>query len=347
MADAYFAASLARCLPNMSSSTQAHEPVLPLRTARPAPRFFGPALLLLCTLTPCAFSAQAEPKVPVTVNDVEQKIEKGDIEVFVKVTGISTAQDSYDVFSPFDGRIEDVQVELFGLVGPNDIMARLVSTEMAALLDSSSAGNKSQMEKRWKGEYDYYPIKPEFPGIVTNIYAPARTKVYKGDRLFTVAKKVVVVGKNLDRLYSPLAPGMTAELTYGKDDSLKFEATLLNFLPLKDDPDFSRLWLEADGLQRGIRIGEQFNGRLLVGRSENTLIVPKKTLFKETPPKTPSLKEAPPKKADRQYLILEVETGLETEDRIEILKPGMHFIDPENFEIKRKDKPDGKTKKAD
>jgi hypothetical protein len=312
----------------MNSSTQDRAPALPLWAAR----LFMPALLLVSVPARPVFSAQAAPDAPVTVNDVEQKIERGTIEVFVKVSGISTAQDSYDILSPFDGRIEDVQTELFRLVGPNDTMARLVSTEMAALLDSSSEENKSQMEKRWKNVYDYYPIKPDFPGIVTNVYAPPRTRVYKGDRLFTVAKKVVVVGKNLERLYSPLTPGMTADLTYGKDDGLKLEATLVNFLPLKDNPNFSRLWLEVEGLQHGIRIGEQFNGTLLVGRSDNTLIVPKKTLFR---------------KSGRQYLIMEVETGLVSEDKIEILKPGMHFIDSNYFEIRKKDKPDGKNQKAD
>jgi hypothetical protein len=316
----------------MKLCKQDHAPVLRLRIARRSARLFGHALLLLCALAPCAFSAPAGPDLTVTVDDVEQMIERGSIEVAVKVTGISTAQDSYDVLSPFDGRIEDVQAELFRLVEPNVTMARLISTEMAALLDSASATNKSQTEKRWKNIYDYYPIKPEFPGIVTNIYAPAGTRVYKGDRLFTVAKKVVVVGKNLERIYSPIAHGITADLVYGKDDSLKLEATLVNFLPLKDNPNFSRLWLEVDGLKHGIRIGEQFNGTLLVGRSDNTLIVPKKTLFR---------------RSGRQYLIMEVETGLISEDKIEILKPGMHFIDSNYFVIKKKDQTDGKNKKTD
>jgi hypothetical protein len=269
---------------------------------------------------------------PVTVDDVVKTIERGDIEVYTKVTGLSTAQDTYDVFAPFDGRVEDIMTEIFDLVGKEDAMARMVSTEMAALLDSSSEESKSQTEKRWKGVFDYYPIKPEFPGVVTSIYVQPRTRVHKGDRLFTLAKRVVVVGKNLEPLYSTLAPGMSADLIYGKDDSVKLKATLVNFMALKETPRLNRLWLEVDGLRSGIRIGEQFNGYLLVGRSENTMLVPRKMLFE---------------KAGRQYLIMEVETGLVTEQQTEILRPGMHFIAPDYFEIRKKEKPDGKTKKTD
>ena len=241
------------------------------------------------------------------------RILKGDIEVYTKVTGISTAQDTYEVYAPFDGRVESVMVDLFDLVGEKDVIARVVSTEMAALLDSSSEENKKQTEKRWKSVYDYFEVKPEFQGIVTNIYVDPRSRVYKGDRLFTVAKKVVVIGKNTEPLYSTLAPDMTAELVYGKDDSVKLKATLANFMRLKNSPRFNRLWLEVDTLRSGIRIGEQFDGYLFIGRSEATLLVPRPALFE---------------RSGRTYLIMEVVTGLATETQTEVLKPGLHFINP-------------------
>ena len=298
----------------------------------------GAASACLLIYAACAAFAADKYKPPVTVDAAEQEIQKGNIEVSVKVTGISTAQDAYDIFAPFDGRVEEVIAELFDMVEPKEAMARMVSTEMAALLDSSSAENKKQTAARWKSVYDYYDVKPEFKGIVTNIYVTPKTKVYKGDRLFTVAKKVVIVGKNTEQLYSPLAPGLTAELFYVKDNSLSLDAKLTNFMRLKDSQRFNRLWLEVAELKDGIKIGEQFDGTLLVGRSENTLLVPKKTLF-----------ELPGETSGRQYLIMEVETGLVSENQVEILKPGMHFINPAYFEIKKveKEKPDGKAKKTD
>lgn len=270
----------------------------------------------------------------ITVGDVERTIKKGDIEVLTKVTGLATARDAYDVYAPFDGRIEDVMVELLDLVDADAVLARMVSTEMAALLDSSGEGSRKQTAKRWEGVYEYYSIKPESQGIVTNIYAKPKASVYKGDRLFTVAKKVVIIGKNTEKLYSNLAPGMTAELACGKNSDIKIKATLTNFIPLKDSPHFNRLWLEASALRGGIRIGEQFDGYLFVGRSEGAQLVPRTALFE---------------KFGRKYLIMEMETGLSTADRTEILKPGLHFITPQYPETGKtfKEKADGKNKKTD
>jgi len=278
-------------------------------------------------------SRAAEPAAPVMVGQTEQVIEKDDLEVYTKVTGLSTAQDTYDIYAPFDGRVEDIMVELLSLVSVDTVLARVVSTEMAALLDSSGEDSKEQTKKRWQGIYDYHPIKPEFQGIVTNIYVEPKTKINRGDRLFTVAKKVAIVGKNTEKLYSKLAPGMTAELVYGKDSDIKLKATLVNFMRLKESPYFNRLWLEVTALRSGIRIGEQFDGYLLVGKSENTLLVPRTALME---------------KSGRKYLIMEVETGLSTESQIEVLKPGMRFISFQHPKAEKaaEKKTDGTIKKS-
>ena len=288
--------------------------------------------LLLAALYVPALRAAPAPAKPAPDRYAELRMETGLIEVRVKVTGIATAQDSYDIFADFDGRVEDVQAKVFDLVTPEGEMAKLASTEMAALMDSASPGTKDQMENRWKGVYDYQPVKPEFHGIVTAVHVSPKERVRKGDRLFTVAKKVVLIGKNTEKLYSRLSPGMTAELADRKDGWLKLRTKLVNSIPLKDDPHFSRLWLEVDGLQRGIRIGEQFDGILTVGRNEAAMVLPKQYVFNDS---------------GKRYVVLEVETGLESEDKVELLRRGSRFISSEELGITRKDGQNGKAKKND
>lgn len=288
--------------------------------------------LCLCASVLCALTgagAAAPNASPVMVSELEDEIKRGDIDVFAKVTGFSTVQDTYDIYAPFDGRVEEVMTELFTLVTPEDAVSYLVSTEMAALLDSSSGGSRKQTEKRWKDVYDYYAVKPEFEGIVNNIYVKPKARVYKGDRLFTVAKKVVIIGKNIEPLYTKLATGMTAELVYAKDTEVKLKGILVNFMRIKESPYFNRLWLEVTALRNGLKIGEQFNGYLSVGRSEDTLLVPRTALFE---------------KFGRKYLIMEVETGLSNDQETEVLKPGLHFIKPI---IPKPERPYGKNKKSD
>lgn len=280
-------------------------------------------LTVFCLVSACSAYAQSPDKepnsapavstAPIIISGLERELKKSDIEVYSKMTGIATAQDTYDVFAPFDGRVEEVMAELFDFITPQNTAARLVSTEMAALLDSTTPEEKKQTERRWRDVYKYHDIKPDKQGIVANVYIKPKDKVYKGDRLFTVARKVVIVGKNAEPLYSPLAPGMTAEMQYARDPSIKLKTTLASFIPVQGSSRDARVWLEALDLRDGILIGERFNGYLFVGRSENARLAPRTALIE---------------KNGRKYLILEVETGLSTEAETELLKTGLHFLSP-------------------
>lgn len=258
----------------------------------------------------------------------QHNIKTGDIAVYTPVTGITTAQDTYDIFAPFDGRIEELQVEVFSFVTPKTVLTRMVSTEMAALLDSSSEESRKQTERRWQDVYSYTQITPETPGVITNIYIEPRTRINKGDRLFTVAKKVVVVGKNTEPLYSKLAPGMTASVEHARSPDSKFETKLVNFLRLKGSNLTYRLWLEVLDLKDGIKIGEQFNGILTVGKSGNAMLLPRKHMIES---------------GGRRFLVTEIQTGLETAEEVEILGHSSLYLEPVRPAAETKD---GKTKKA-
>jgi len=258
---------------------------------------------------------------------VQKNIKKGTIEVYTPVSGIATAQDTYEVFATFDGRVEDLQVELFDFVTPKTLLARMVSTEMAALLDSSTEGERRQTEQHWEELYKFFPVRPENQGIITNIYVSPKTKVNKGDRLFTIARKVVVIGRNTGALYDPLAKGMTAELADARDPDRKLRTVLRDFIPIKSSPRFSRLWLDVADIREGIRIGQQFDGRLLVGKSEDTMLVPRGDLIEY---------------GGRRFMLTEVTTGLETADEVELLGHTSLYL---SQAPSAPEKSDGKTKK--
>lgn len=258
---------------------------------------------------PAAPAAPAVSTAPV-ITDIPVDIKKGLIEVFTPVNGVTTAHETYDIYAPFDGRLEELRAELFNFVTPQTVLGRMVSNEMAALLDSSSEGNRKQTERRWQDVYKFYDIKPEFQGIVTNVYAAPRTQVYKGDRLFTISRKVIVIGKNTRKLYSAMAPDMTAEVKHFRTGEA-FSTRLTNFIPLKDSKYFNRLWLEVTDLKQGIRVGEQFDGTLLIGRNPDARIVPRRDLLQIN---------------GKKYLLLEVQTGLMTEEEAEITRVSERYL---------------------
>jgi hypothetical protein len=260
----------------------------------------------------------------------QHSIRTGEIVVYTPVTGISTAQETYDIFAPFDGRVEEVQTEMFSFVTPKSILARMVSTEMAALLDSSSEESRKQTERRWQDVYSFSEVKPETEGVVTNVYIEPRTRVNKGDRLFTVAKKVVVIGKNTETLYSRLAPGMTAKVKHLRTEA-EFDTTLINFLRVKGAPGFYRLWLEVKDLKNGVKIGEQFDGSLFIGKSENAMLVPRRHIIDS---------------GGKRFLVTEITTGLETAEETEILGHSSLYLEAPFTAAQAPEAKDGKTKKV-
>ncbi|OGR63283.1 MAG: hypothetical protein A2X31_11330 [Elusimicrobia bacterium GWB2_63_22] len=259
---------------------------------------------------------------------VQHSIKIGDIAVYTPVTGISTAQDTYDVFAPFDGRVETLQAELFEFVTVKSVLARMVSTEMAALLDSSTPESRKQTERRWQDVYSYTDITPETQGVITNIYIQPKTTVTKGDRLFTVARKVFIIGRNTEPLYSALTTGMTAEVVHVRNPDDTFQTRLTGFIRLKDSPLLNRVWLEVLDLKSGIKIGEQFNGVLTIGKSSGAMIAPRAHIVNS---------------GGKRFLITEITTGLETAEETEILGHTSVYLEPEYPAAEAKD---GKTKKV-
>jgi len=243
------------------------------------------------------------------------------------VTGITTAQETYDIFAPFYGRVEELQAEIFSFVTKKTVLARMVSTEMAALLDSGPADSRKQTESHWKDIYDYTEIVPETQGVITNIHVKPKTWVNKGDRLFTVAKKVVIIGRNTKPLYSRLTAGATAKVQHTRNQDTEFDAKLVNFLRVKDPPLTYRLWLEVLDLKDGIKTGEQFSGVLFVGKSRNARLVPRGHILDSD---------------GRRFLITEVQTGLETAEETEILGHTPLYLEPVRPAAEVKD---GKNKK--
>ncbi|PIS46571.1 MAG: hypothetical protein COT17_07965 [Elusimicrobia bacterium CG08_land_8_20_14_0_20_51_18] len=272
----------------------------------------------------------------------EKTIKIGDIVITAEIKGTPSAYETYDIHSPFDGRIDEVMAELFDKVDKKTVLGRMVTKDMAAILDTANAADpesKKDIVKRWKGTFDYYSITPEEPGIVTNVYIKPRTYVNKGDRLFTVAKRMQIIATNTEPIYSDLSIGMKSSMFYVKDDAVTVDLTLKNFVPFKNKNRFYRLWLEVDELKERIKVGELFGGTLKIGESHDTKLLPKDEVLLYN---------------GKRYVIMEVKTGLISENEVEILSPTMNYIRPELVETKeppkkplkkiREVKKDGKNK---
>ncbi len=265
---------------------------------------FTTALLLAAPA--CAQTISFEPE--------EGSIRRGGMELYAKFSGIATAQDVYDVHAPFDGRVEEVIGELFDFVTPKTALAKMASSEMAAMIDYTGQDNRAQMEKRWKGVFKIYDVTPVETGIISAVHTEPRKTVTRGERLFTVARKILVIGRNTERLYYPPRAGMTARVQYARDPAVSLTARVTGVVPLPEEPGFYRLWLEADQLKEKIRIGHQFDGDVFLGKVAGAEIAPREAIVE---------------KDGRKYLMTEIETGLMNFEEAEITRRGDVILLPQ------------------
>ncbi len=245
---------------------------------------------------------------------MEKEIDTADISVSAKIRGTPSAYETYDIYAPFDGRIDEVRSELFDLVYPETIMAKAVTKDMAALLDTANTSDpqsKKQILKRWKGSFDYYDIKPKDPGIIVNVYVKPKDYVNEGDKLFTVARKMQIIAVNTEPIYSHLATMMKASMASVRDDGVKVDLYLKSFVPLKDKPFFYRLWMDIEELKDRIKIGETFEGSIFIGESKNAKLVDRRDVI---------IKDG------KRYLLIEIKPGLISADKLEILSPTKSFL---------------------
>ena len=99
-----------------------------------------------------------------------------------------------------------------------------------------------------------------------------------------------------------------------RDNAVKVDLYLKSFVPLKDKPFFYRLWMDIEELKDKIKIGETFEGKLFVGRSENTKIVDRKDVI---------IKDG------KRYLLMEIRPGLISDNQLEVLSPTKNFLPPD------------------
>jgi len=267
------------------------------------------------------FSQELEVLSKDNVRFIEEKrIKIGDIEIKAGIKGVPSAYETYDIHATFDGRVDEIITELFDKVDKKTLLAKMVSKDMGAILDTANKADpesKKEILKRWKGTFDYFNIFPTEAGIVTEIHVKPGDEVNKGDRLFTIAKKMQIIATNTEPIYSELSSGMKANMFYIKNNDIKVDLTLKHFIPLKNKKNYYRMWLDIEELKDKVIVGELFQGTLYIGQSKATKLIPKNDVIFYN---------------DKRYVIMEIKTGLISEDEVEILSPTLTYIKPEKSE---------------
>jgi|GEM_PF-1429820 len=274
-------------------------------------RILALSLFSVC-LCSGVISAQEKERISLLPEDVditgrELSVKSGELAIKVPFKGSSIAQDVVQITSPIEGRVMELYPKLFSPVGPDKLVAKLITKDLAAMLDASPEKGRSQLAERWKQVYKYQDVFADNAGVITNIYVRPNDDVYEGDALFDVAKKFMIVAKTTKRTYRDIHPGLEADVLHVKTGR-RYRAVIETVSKSKDS---YILWLSLGEIPSEVRVGDAFSGDVLLVRKENTKTVPRDQIYE---------------KNGKTYLMLEVETGLMTDEDVEIMEPKLNYL---------------------
>ncbi len=237
----------------------------------------------------------------------EKEIKTKEIKLNVDFTGVTHPHDEYDIRADFDGSIAFIYSSPFDIVKSSDIIMRVVTGEMAALLGTAKdEEERKDILKRWKKMFRYSDIKAPSDGIITKIHISENSYVKKGDKLVTLARKMGVIAKNTKPFYMTPIAGLDGiiETQTGK----KYRVILTDFI--KEQENKWRFFFDFENLPQ-LKVGEAVKGILIVASKTATRVIPNSDLFEY---------------AGKKYLLIELEPGIITENETEIISFKLNYL---------------------
>lgn len=121
----------------------------------------------------------------------EIKPDRGDIEVFIKTTGVVQPQNRLEMKPPINGRIEEILVREGDQVKRGQIVAWMSSTERAALLDAARPRGEETL-KYWEEAYKATPLIAPIDGnVIVRSVEPGQT-VTSADPVVVLSDRLIV-----------------------------------------------------------------------------------------------------------------------------------------------------------
>jgi macrolide-specific efflux system membrane fusion protein len=185
----------------------------------------------------------------------------GDIRLTVITTGVVEPQNRLEIKPSINGRVEEILVQEGDKVKKGQILARMSSTERAALVDAArSQGN--QTREYWEEVYKQTPIISPIDGeVIVRSVEPGQT-VTTNDPLLVLSDRLILTGQFDETDIGRVRVGQEAVIALdaypnakikGTVDHIAYESKLINNVTIYDVdivprevPDFFRSGMSAN-----------------------------------------------------------------------------------------------------
>lgn len=167
---------------------------------------------------------------------VPTAITRGDIAVEILSTGIVSPENRLEIKPPIAGRVEEVLVDEGQPVKKGQVLARMSSTERAALLDAATARSAGDFE-RWQSFYRAAPILAPIDGTIIARNVEPGQSFTTADAVFVMSDRLTVKAQVDETDIANIALRQRADVTLdaypdqhipSHVDQIAYDATTVN-----------------------------------------------------------------------------------------------------------------------
>ena len=278
---------------------------------------------------------RAETVKPASYMPVEFTRER--IEVTVESTGVVEPGNRIEIKPPIGGRVEEVLVVEGQAVKQGAVIARMSSTDRAALLDAARAQGKDVLRK-WEEVYKATPLIAPLDGTVIARKAEPGQTLTAADVALVLSDRLIIRAQVDETDIGLVQVGQRAVLTLDAYADERFQGTVRQIAyeaVTVNNVTIYQVEVEPDTPPKRMKSGMTATVRFIINSAENALTLPLDALVREDGKSFVLLAPGRPG-AEPEHR--EVKTGLSGGGRVQILEglDGSERVVRSTFDLPRR-----------
>lgn len=244
-------------------------------------------------------------------------VTEGPVEDAVEATGAVAPLNRVEIKPPIAGRIEKLLVDEGDTVRSGQTLAWMSSSDRAAILDAARAKGEEEL-KKWEDAYKATPIIAPLSGVIILRNVVVGQTVDSGVVLYAMSDNLVVIAQVDESDIGRIHTGMPARVTLDAYPDQPVSGKVFDIL--HEGKNVSNV------IQYGVKIKpakvpSNFRSQMtanvsfIVNRKENAVMVPSSAVRENAS----GIKEVMVPGPDGSPMAREVQTGIETASRVEII----------------------------
>jgi hypothetical protein len=239
-----------------------------------------------------------------TYSPIQDQVQRG-LVVRVRTSGTVRADETLQLDSTIEGRVERVFAVPMTWVQRRKPIAHILEKDLAAMTDANTTTPNPVLQERWDSVYQPSPVTCPWDCFILKVFAKEKSWIRPNTVMFEVARRIRLVGRIRAQGSLWVRKGQVVVFWDRQDPDRKFRTRVEDFSPdiegsHTDSGGTLTALLDEDGT---LRPGTAWEGFVLAPLKKNSLQVPTEALIEHH---------------GEVYLPVRVSTGITTYDMTEV-----------------------------